>query len=114
MCMFVYVCVEGSFPWGSRLCRLSFRFTDRLQCLFNVCVGSGDPHFGSRAVQEALYPLTHLPIPCIALVRLRAKSSPPSLTFKVKKCLIRFDLETSWSFQIYKDFQGVLKESLNK
>lgn len=49
MCMYTYVCMEGQLALGI-LCLLRFWITDRPQCLFNICVGSGYLNFGTQSL----------------------------------------------------------------
>lgn len=76
MCMYTYVCMEGQLALGT-LCLLRFWITDRPQCLFNICVGSGYLNFGTQRLDNKHF----MDLPHSVL---KGKSSPPSLTSKVQ------------------------------
>lgn len=115
MCMFIYVWGRGQHSLGFPcLCLLSSWVTDRPQCLFNVCVRSGEPYFGSFACTRSTLFIDTTPRSLYCTFKAERQEQPTQSDLQSRKCLISLGVETSGSCQIYKGFQEVLRESLNK
>lgn len=112
----VYICgrERATFPGFPCLCLLSSWVTDRPQCLFNVCVGSGEPYFGSLACTRSTLFIDTTPRSLYCIFKAESQEQPTQSDLQSEKCLISLEVETSGSCQIYKGFQEVLRESLKK
>lgn len=115
MCMFIYLWGRGQLSLGFPcLCLLSSWVTVRPQCLFNVCVGSGEPYFGSLACTRSTLFIDTTPRSLYCTFKAESQEQPTQSDLQSEKYLISLEVETSGSCQIYKSFQEVLRESLKK